>query len=205
MNTTVRLTALSLGVAVVLAVSGLSTKAAERPAASPRPERPADRVRPPVRDGINTETLVAPPGDLMRLGQQLDLTDQQKETIRKLANSKLGSTRPLLEQIPPLHKQLADAMLSSTPDAAAAKDLVARINSIRLKVAEIGIDFWVQARAQLTPEQNAKLTELLRERTRRPLRSWQGPGRPGPGQPGTPPPGGPMPPPGAAPDPDPGL
>lgn len=212
MKTTTKWTAVILAASGVLIAAAFSSFAADRPAGGPGAGARFDQARPPMdgpgRGGGGPEALFAPPGEIMRLGQQLNLTDQQREAIREMAKTKMDAIREQMELIPPLHKQLADAMLSNTPDAAAAKELAAKINDIKTQIAGLGIDFWTQVRTQLTAEQNAKLTELLRQRTMRP---WQ-PGGPrrGPGAgPNPPPPGqappGQMPPPGEAPEPDPGL
>lgn len=187
----------------------------------PAPQRPARqrdqsmRQQFPGRAGnvgggmgiVESMFAPAPPQEIERISDQLKLTDDQKRTIGDLAKEKMDAIRPLMEQQPPLHKQIADIMLSNSPDAAKAKGLIEKIQAIRTKVAGIGIDFWTAVRAELTADQNTQLTELLRARMMRGQRRMggYGPGADGPWMPGGPGPNGPgNPPPGGPPQPDPG-
>ncbi|MEI6916096.1 MAG: Spy/CpxP family protein refolding chaperone, partial [Armatimonadota bacterium] len=134
------------------------------------------------------------------LGQELNLTDAQKTTIKGIADAKMAAIKPLVEQIPALHKKVADQMLSSKPDATIVKAALASASQIRAQIAEIGVDFWVAVRGALTDDQNVKLTETLKARQQRGMGRAGGMGNanrqggpngsaPGDGQ-GPPPPGG---------------
>jgi Spy/CpxP family protein refolding chaperone len=113
-----------------------------------------------------------------RLGSVLGLTEEQKAAIKNLAERKSESSRPLIEQLPALYRRVSEIMLASAPDAAEAKSVVSQIRGIQEQLAAGGIDFWVGVRALLTPEQNAKLTETLKERISRGTRHRSGPAAP---------------------------
>ena len=149
------------------------------------PVAPAGRDRapghpvPPRASALSGTDWLAPgPLDMPRLGSVLGLTEEQKAAIKNLAERKSESSRPLIEQLPALYRRVSEIMLASAPDAAEAKSVVSQIRGIQEQLAAGGIDFWVGVRALLTPEQNAKLTETLKERISRGTRHRSGPTAP---------------------------
>ncbi len=144
---------------------------------------------------------------MRRISEALLLSAEQRERIRQLAEQAGRRMKETMEQLPPLYRELGEALLRDDPDAARATDIVRRIGELRSRMVIEGIEFWTGVRKLLTPEQNRKLTEILKERQERRKRIWprlpgRGEGPEGPPPPGGPPPGGPMGPPS---EPDPGF
>lgn len=105
-----------------------------------------------------------PPWEMGRLASELDLSEQQRERIKALAEQHGTQIRSQTEQLPPLYRELEQVMLVSEPETARAKQLLRQIYTLRTNVAEVGVDFWAQIRSELTEEQNQKLTDRLRIR-----------------------------------------
>lgn len=149
----------------------------DRPEAAPAGKRGPFQRPVPERLGPQPGPDWMVPGlmEVPRLSLTLGLDETKREAIRKLAEEKLLLTRPLSERLPELYREVSDLMLTPAPDGARAKQVVSEIRAIHEKMAGYGIDFWIGVRALLSPEQNAKLTETLRERIRR---GW--PRRPAP-------------------------
>lgn len=191
------------------------------PPAGPLPggRGPGFEPGPPPGEGDPQIGMMLPPmvgKEMQRISDALLLSADQKEKIRQLAEAAGKKVRETMEQLPPLYRQLSEELLKDQPDAARARELVEQIGRLRSQVIVEGIEFWTGVRRFLTPEQNRKLTEILKERQERRKRIW--PRLPGrderPGQPiGPPPPGGPPPmdgpppggPMGPPPEPDPGF
>lgn len=156
--------------------------------AQPGPAAPGNAPRPNFeRPGAGFDQLLPlmQGPELERIGQQLKLTEPQKQAIRALAQQKASLIKPLNEQIQPLSKQIQDEMLTSSPDGAKVKGLIAQVQTLRSQIAGHGVDFWIAVRAQLDAAQNEQLTEILKRRL---MGGWRrGPGTPGdPGAPGRP-------------------
>lgn len=205
--------------AVTLAGAGAMAFAQMPPAGPGAPPRvgpppggagPGFGPAPPPGEGDPQVGLMLPPvagKEMQRISDALLLNEAQKEKIRQLAEAAGRNVRESMEQLPPLYRQLSEELLQDRPDVQRARELVQRIGSLRTRVIIEGIEFWTGVRALLTPEQNRRLTEILRERQERRKRIWPRlsgrDDRPaGPPPPGGPPPRGPM---GPLPAPDPEL
>lgn len=183
----------------------------------PRPAQPGPGAMQPGMPGLEMgpeaygiERAVPTPANFRRIAEQLNLTDAQKESVAQLMKSHFEAIKPMMEQLPELHKQLVDEMLKSSPDPVVAKGLLTNIHNLRGQIGLQAVDFWVDVRAVLTAEQNQKLSEMLKNRMGFGRGIGIG-GFGGPGGPGGPPEGQPRPArPGAgfgrpAPEPDPGF
>lgn len=96
-----------------------------------------------------------------RLFEQLDLTDAQKEQIRAIREKERADSKPFIEQLGQLHQSMGELVFSDTFNESAVKSIIAQQGQVN---ASLG---FIRAKAQfdvyqvLTPEQKAKLKELL--------------------------------------------
>lgn len=162
---------------VSLAASAYAQGAAVAPPAGQKMAQPR----------LDVERLLPNPAVMNGFGDQLGLTPNQKQALKDLVLAKHQQMQPLREQLPPLHNQLVDLMLVDSLDVAKAKQLTDQIMGIRNQMAKVGIDFWGSVRTTLTAEQNAKLTQILKDRVVKGFGLFGGPdeaGRQRQGQPG---------------------
>lgn len=101
-----------------------------------------------------------------RLFEQLDLTDAQKEQIRAIREKERADSKPFIEQLGQLHQSMGELVFSDTFNESAVKSIIAQQGQVN---ASLGL---IRAKAQfdvyqvLTPEQKAKLKELLQNAPR---------------------------------------
>jgi Spy/CpxP family protein refolding chaperone len=105
-----------------------------------------------------------PGADLLgHLSRELNLTDEQKAQIKKIADSAEESTKALREQMRSLHESQPDPLSGGTFDEAAVRAAAqARANvQVELEVAHARV--MSQVLAVLTPEQKAQLNERRKQ------------------------------------------
>ena len=98
---------------------------------------------------------------ILRLLRQLDLTDAQKQQARTIFQATLQSTKAQRQELGQLTRQWRQGTL--TPAG------LARANELRKELAAARKGMHDQLLAILTPEQKAKLEELIKARGRRNL------------------------------------
>ena len=103
------------------------------------------------------------PGVLEHLSRELNLTDEQKAQIKRIADSAEESTRGLREQLHSLHESQRDILKDGAFDEAAVRAAAqARANlQVELEVAHART--MSQIFALLTPEQKAQLAARRQE------------------------------------------
>ncbi len=170
-----------VAVGVVAAFASACSAQAPPPAAQRAPRAGMAQRQPGAERGGDFERLLRPGFEMRRLGDELKLSDDQRQAIAAIAQKTAEQMKPLASQIPALSKQLADCMLVDKPDADQAKELISQVQKLREQMAGLGVDFWVQVRQKLTADQNGKLTQILKERMEQ---GWPPRGPMAPGQPG---------------------
>jgi len=138
--------------------------------------------------GFSTAMAVMPPQPMFfeRNAEELQLTEDQKTKLKDVMMKSEQSMVPLMQKANKASTALRTGLLSADSDAAKIKTLVSDAQKAEADIVTARLDTWAKMKAELKPEQLAKMQDLM---TRRP-----GPG--GPGGPGVPPgPGAPPPPP----------
>jgi Spy/CpxP family protein refolding chaperone len=95
-------------------------------------------------------------GPMFRVLRQLNLTDQQKQQARSIIQTNLQSTKLQRQEIRQMTRQWRQGTL--TPEG------LARANELRGQLAEAGKGARTQLAGILTPEQKAKLEEMIKTR-----------------------------------------
>jgi len=97
------------------------------------------------------------PARWRQLAERLDLTEQQKQAIDALHDAARPRQLELRKQLVQHEAQLASLMAADAPDEDAVLRLVAQIGDVRTELQANRIRVRLQVRAQLTPEQRARL------------------------------------------------
>lgn len=110
--------------------------------------------------------------------QNISLTTEQQEELDSLRENLAEQTGDLGKEARTLHKQMRTLWKEENPDAAAIKTLHNKIHDLHGQMAELFIDFRLNAMAILTPEQRAELRAKMAERfEKRSKNKGQGRGR----------------------------
>lgn len=102
-----------------------------------------------------------------RLIERLELSDEQAERARALAEQKRTTTQPIHEQVRQRREQMRQLWQSDEPDRDSLLALQAEIHALRGQMAVARIDFRLGLHAILTPEQRAKAQQMMDRRGRR--------------------------------------
>jgi Spy/CpxP family protein refolding chaperone len=102
---------------------------------------------------------------IKRLLQEISLTAEQQEEIKSLSENVLVEARALGKEARTLHKQMRTLWKEENPDSTAIKTLYNKIHELHGQMAELYIDYRVNAMAILTPEQRAELRAKMAERS----------------------------------------
>ncbi|MBN2011732.1 periplasmic heavy metal sensor [candidate division KSB1 bacterium] len=117
---------------------------------------------------------------LQFLQQELGLTDAQIKLYDQLRQAHAKQTRPLLQNIRQLKRQMMDEIFSSEPDSGKVVEFTRRIGDIQAEIERLTFEHFLDLKKLCGENQVDKLQELLDEFFRR---------NPAPGQPGAPAPG----------------
>jgi Spy/CpxP family protein refolding chaperone len=123
----------------------------------PSVQNPAAGVQQLRRAGMARRAMqrrAMPP--ILRVLRQLNLTDPQKQQVRSIIQTNLQSTKAQRQELRQLTQQWRQSTLS--PDG------LARANELRKQLMEGRKAVRVQLAGILTPEQKAKLEEMIKTR-----------------------------------------
>jgi periplasmic protein CpxP/Spy len=105
----------------------------------------------------------------------LDLTDEQKASLKSIMEEQRKVSEPQREQIRAVRQQVRELLDSGKADATQVGRLTIQAHTLGLQLREAHKRAFEKFEAQLTPEQKAKLDEMKEQRGKR------GFGRRGPG------------------------
>ena len=94
---------------------------------------------------------------ITRLAARLDLSDEQVKAITGLHEQSREKNQALRKDMLRLRNELQGELLKDTPDAKAAKGLVAKIGDLRTQMQQNRMETRLAVRQQLTPEQRDKM------------------------------------------------
>lgn len=154
--------AIATATMIVLALSGLAL--AQGPHGGGKGDCPQARC-----DGDG-------PG-IERLAARLDLSEAQVKAVTDEQEQGREKNQALRKDMLRLRNELRGEMLKDTPDAKAAKGLVAKIGELRTQMQQNRMETRLAVRQQLTPEQRDKMLLMGEGRGERGGREGRGEGR----------------------------
>jgi Spy/CpxP family protein refolding chaperone len=104
-----------------------------------------------------------------RLVQRLDLTDEQRQSIRSL----IESSKPQQEALREQHRETMKAAMTTLPDDPNYPALIAKRKELASASIQQRSDLNVQIFALLTPEQKAQVPALIEQMKTR-AKQWRG-------------------------------
>lgn len=112
---------------------------------------------------------------------ELNLSENQKETIRKMNEDFTTRTNDLREELYSRYQELRQLWAETDPDEARILDKYRKIEDLRSAFREEITRYRMDMRNEvLTPEQREKLSEMIQDRRRTKEYRWRGMnGRPG--------------------------
>jgi|GEM_PF-421220 len=101
-------------------------------------------------------------GMLGKLGKELNLSADQITQLKTIQKDFMDSTAATRSEIQAKMKQMMDLWAADQPDAAAIKSMAAQLDALRAQVRDAAIDHAVSAIGVLTPEQRAKMQQMMK-------------------------------------------
>lgn len=98
--------------------------------------------------------------------RRLDLTADQERQLRSILESFRTSGRELRDQLAPYRAAIVNEILSDTPDLAAIEENLSALDGARSVTARTIVSELLAFRNSLSPEQRAKLAEIVARRQR---------------------------------------
>ena len=110
--------------------------------------------------------------DFLNFIADLDLTDDQKTTLKDLFTDTHDNVKPLIEQIKNLRDEMDEAILAEKIDAATATDLNEKMIAVKSNISGIALNAKLEGAQVLTPEQRAMILEKKKEHRER-MEEWR--------------------------------
>lgn len=114
------------------------------------------------QDGVRTPAVRPYPmmGGWWALGQELGLTDQQRQEIRRIELQLQEQLLPVRTELFQKRQELALALRQDQPDASRVRALVQDIGRLRTEIQAARTEALLRIRSVLTPQQREKLQAL---------------------------------------------
>ena len=106
-------------------------------------------------------------GGPQRMGQALDLTEEQRASFKQLAEEHHKAVQPLRQQERELRQQIRQQLEGGNADATTIGQLTIQAHSIGKQLRESHAALMERFEGLLTPEQKAKLEEMKSQRGKR--------------------------------------
>jgi Spy/CpxP family protein refolding chaperone len=97
------------------------------------------------------------------LDRLLQLTTEQQQALRTLREEERETTRPIAEQMRPLHGSLRQALESGNPDPTTVGNYMIQIHTLEQQIRSVHDSFQEKLVALLTPEQKEKFDAFQKE------------------------------------------
>ena len=110
--------------------------------------------------------------DFLNFIADLDLTDDQKTTLKDLFTDTHDNVKPLIEQMKNLRDEMDEAILAEKIDAAKATDLNEQMIAVKSNISDIVLNAKLEGAQVLTPEQRAMILEKKKEHRER-MEEWR--------------------------------
>jgi len=176
-----RTTTILMAVAILMLASVSITGAQNAPPAPDRPHMdgsgphgphgPGQRGGPGMRGGQNRGDM------LMRALHRLDLSDDQKDTLKALRESNKDAVQANREQVRNAKKALREEMQAELVNLDAVRSLAGDVGAVGVELAVFRAAMKNQMMEILTKEQRAELQEMARKRQER-VEQWKAEGGP---------------------------
>jgi protein CpxP len=116
----------------------------------------------------------------MRMGRDLNLTDEQRASFKSIREEHRKAQEPLRQQHRELRQQIRQQLEGGNADPTAIGQLTIQAHALGRQLRESHAGLRERFEALLTPEQKARLEELKSQRGQRGQRRLGRPGRPAP-------------------------
>ena len=110
--------------------------------------------------------------DFLNFVADLDLTEDQKSTLKGLFTDTHDKLKPLIEQMKDLRDEMDEAILAEPIDAATASELNKKIIDVKSTISNIILNAKIEGSQILTPEQRVMILEKKREHRER-MEEWK--------------------------------
>jgi len=101
-----------------------------------------------------------------RIAKELGLSQDQIQLLKQLREQFKAATEPARTELKTKRSEMVKLWQAVEPNAAAIKSLAADMDTPRVKIRDAAIDHGVAALKVLTPDQRAKLREMIKNRPR---------------------------------------
>lgn len=110
--------------------------------------------------------------DFLNFIADLDLTEEQKTTLKALITETCDTVKPLMGNMKELRSEMDEAILAEPIDDATATELNQEINKLKLELSTIVLSAKLKGAEVLTPEQRAMILEKKKEHRER-MEEWR--------------------------------
>ncbi len=122
-----------------------------------------------------------PPGPPCPLGQELDLTDEQRDKMRARREKAFEEMEPLRRELHAKRGEVLALLKEAEVDVARRDRLFAKIADLQMRLELLTFENMRETGDMLRPEQRERFVELVEERFRRHEHFARGPGHGPPG------------------------
>lgn len=97
------------------------------------------------------------------ISKQLQMTSEQNAKMKEVADSYQRDSVSLKNQYNAAYNDVIKLMQAEQPDKVTVNETLKRFNAIHSQLVDKEVEYWMQFKSVLTPEQNDKLWEIFEQ------------------------------------------
>jgi len=101
-----------------------------------------------------------------RIAKELGLSQDQIQQLKQLRDQFKAATEQARTELQTKRQEMVKLWAADEPNATAIKSLAAEMDVLRAQIRDAGVDHGIAALKVLTPDQRAKLREMIKNRPR---------------------------------------
>lgn len=110
--------------------------------------------------------------DFLNFISDLNLTEEQKTTLKELISETRDTIKPLIEKMKELRVEMDETILAEIIDTVKASELNKKMLEVKSQLSTISLNAKIEGAQVLTPEQRAMILEKKKEHRKR-MEEWR--------------------------------
>lgn len=113
----------------------------------------------------NVVSVFAPPSpeEQQKIATTVGLTDEQKQQMKEVSDRYRSQAQTLRDKYQTAYSDVVGLMESTDPDKGNVAAKLKNFNSVHQQIVEVEVQYWVDFKSILTPEQNQKFWNLFEQ------------------------------------------
>jgi len=113
----------------------------------------------------NVVSVFAPPSpeEQQKIATAVGLSDEQKQQMKNVSDKYRSQAQTLRDKYETAYGDVVNLMETADPDKSTVASKLKNFNSVHQQIVEVEVQYWIDFKVLLTPEQNQKFWNLFEQ------------------------------------------